>query len=260
MCVDCRLSVHKRCLAQANQSRECGKVFYGKKAKKGGPKDKSGFKVFGAPLEDVLSLPGNEESNIPVVIAQAIQYIEDNGLGTEGIFRVSPSIAEVDEVKGKIEKGEPVDYSAYMDGVNIAANVVKHFLRDLPEPLVTTERYRAFLAVMDRPEGEQLGLVRELVRQLPVPNQTLLCCIVDLIQRVAQNSDRNLMGISNMVTMLAPLILWSKEPMDPSSVLKETNSFIGVTRLLVDKQALIFGKKDADQTESTPNLLGKPLH
>lgn len=60
-------------------------------------------------------------------------------IDTEGIFRRSGNIARINELKRKINEGSTIDMSS--EDTHVVAGLLKTFLRDLNEPLLTYELY-----------------------------------------------------------------------------------------------------------------------
>ena len=61
---------------------------------------------------------------------------------TEGLFRRSASVALVREVQTRINKGEAVDFQNEFGGdFHLAAVLLKTFLRELKEPLMTFDLF-----------------------------------------------------------------------------------------------------------------------
>ncbi len=61
-----------------------------------------------------------------------------SALETEGIFRRSANVSLVRETQAACDRGEPVDFKG---DVHLAAVLLKTFLRELEEPLLTYELY-----------------------------------------------------------------------------------------------------------------------
>lgn len=61
-----------------------------------------------------------------------------SALETEGIFRRSANVSQVKELQARINRGEEVDFDG---NVHVAAVLLKTFLRELEEPLMTFELY-----------------------------------------------------------------------------------------------------------------------
>ena len=68
------------------------------------------------------------------------------GLTTEHIFRRSANILTVKDIQSQINRGNTVDLASYGD-VHLAAVLLKAFLRELPEPLLTYALYESVIGV-----------------------------------------------------------------------------------------------------------------
>lgn len=66
-------------------------------------------------------------------------YFHFSVIDTEGIFRRSGKISRINELKRKINEGSSVDMS--IEDTHVVAGLLKTFLRDLNEPLLTYELY-----------------------------------------------------------------------------------------------------------------------
>lgn len=98
------------------------------------------------------SLRGRSKEDIPLVLRSCVEYLTDTSLSVLGIFRRTPSQFNVQTVKRSFNQGthyikgyyvyinvsigEPVDLYEYADP-HLAATLLKMFLRELPEPLLT---------------------------------------------------------------------------------------------------------------------------
>ena len=91
-----------------------------------------------------LSLKDNNSGDpIPRVVQECIKYLSDeNSLQTEGIFRRSENINAVKEVQNLFNNGQTVHFNSYGGyGVHLAAVILKSFLSELEEPLLTFDLY-----------------------------------------------------------------------------------------------------------------------
>ncbi|UJR35841.1 hypothetical protein I4U23_028586 [Adineta vaga] len=83
---------------------------------------------------------------IPLVVRQTIEYIKNSGLNEPGIFRRAALVQLIKQVQQKYNEGQPVVFEQYGD-VHLAACVLKTFLRDLSEPLMTYRLYPELLGL-----------------------------------------------------------------------------------------------------------------
>lgn len=104
-------------------------------------------KFFGLPL-DRLEM---SEEKLPVGVVSMVAYLQENGLDTLGIFRLSGSAERVNELREGLEKGEGLKAVASDPGdLHAVAGLLKAFLRELPEPLLTFELYKPLLTATSK--------------------------------------------------------------------------------------------------------------
>ncbi len=78
---------------------------------------------------------------IPTFVLQACQAIL-KGVETEGLFRKAGSASRQRDIKRQLEKGEGV--KPVHDVIDLA-NILKQFLRELPEPLIPYQLHEMLL-------------------------------------------------------------------------------------------------------------------
>lgn len=98
--------------------------------------------VYGVELSELM---GN--GKIPLIVEKCIDEIERRGLEEVGIYRVAGSGETVAELRQQLNRNvASVNLSddAWID-INVVADALKQFFRDLPEPLLTFDRYADFM-------------------------------------------------------------------------------------------------------------------
>ncbi|XP_075072012.1 rho GTPase-activating protein 19 isoform X1 [Mixophyes fleayi] len=168
--------------------------------------------VFGAPLT---------EEGI-AQIYQLIEYLYKN-LRTEGLFRIPGNSNRQQVLKDCLNSGTDIDVDSGEFHPNDVATLLKMFLGDLPEPLLTHRHYHAHLKIADlmllddkgnrtgAPDKErQMEALQLLFLLLPSPNRNLLKLLLDLLYQTAKKQDRNKMSAHNLALMFAPHIIWPK--------------------------------------------------
>jgi hypothetical protein len=93
---------------------------------------------------------------------------------------LQPNESEVKKTKKALDKYaiETLDLESLSPAVS--ATVLLEFLRELPEPLISTQ-YKLFLnAVKNTNEANQLNDIKLLVKQLPNPNKGTLIYILQV--------------------------------------------------------------------------------
>ncbi|XKL65804.1 hypothetical protein PGB90_009224 [Kerria lacca] len=107
----------------------------------GSKESKNSSAIFGIELEKHLNA---NKVEIPFVVSKCINEIETHGLYVNGIYRVSAVKSKVNQLCEAFEKyGNKVSLNDI--NPNIIANVLKLYLRELPQPLFTFELYPEFI-------------------------------------------------------------------------------------------------------------------
>jgi len=103
----------------------------------------------------------------------------------------------------KIDAGESVSDAGVID----FAGLLKQFLRELPEPLLTAHLQDAFLACCDlTPPPKRVSAVLLLCHLLPKHNLSTLRYIFTFLRRVVERAAHNKMDAANVAICLAPNI------------------------------------------------------
>uniref|UniRef100_A0A672FWY9 Rho GTPase-activating protein 19 n=1 Tax=Salarias fasciatus TaxID=181472 RepID=A0A672FWY9_SALFA len=168
--------------------------------------------VFGTPLT---------ESCI-AQIYHLIEYLSKN-LHVEGLFRVPGNSVRQQTLKELLNSGADVDLESGDFHPNDVATLLKTFLGELPEPLLTHRHFHAHLKIADitlfddqgnktaLPNKErQIEALQLLFLLLPPANRSLLKLLLDLLYHTAKQQERNKMSAFNLALMFAPHLLWPR--------------------------------------------------
>jgi Rho GTPase-activating protein RGD1 len=104
--------------------------------------------VFGLPLSKLYERDGLA---VPMVVYQCIQAVDLFGLGLEGIYRQSGSVNHINKLKQMFDTDSSnplLDFrnpENFYHDVNSVTGLLKQFLRDLPDPLLTMEQHTALI-------------------------------------------------------------------------------------------------------------------
>ncbi|KAL3317887.1 Rho GTPase-activating protein 1 [Cichlidogyrus casuarinus] len=174
-------------------------------------------------------------SPIPIVVQQTIQYIRDEGLNMEGIFRRSVASSVIRKVQTRYNRGEYVDLYHY-DDPHLAAVLLKTFLRELSEPILTYDLFDQIVNLQYKSASSRLDLAQDLIEQLPKENYIILKYIVQFLTDVVMHSATNKMTAQNLAVVFGPNFIWSRTQMT-YPVIPPINSF---TQLLITHFEKIF--------------------
>lgn len=146
----------------------------------------------------------------------------------EGIFRLSGSAKRIKDLQTVFNSpdryGKGLDWTGYT--VHDAANILRRYLNQLPEPIVPLDFYDRFREPLRRTqhptqtngEGQAAGFsldehnaavssYQRLITELPPLNRQLLLYILDLLAVFASKSDLNRMTAANLAAIFQPGII-----------------------------------------------------
>uniref|UniRef100_A0A182P591 Rho-GAP domain-containing protein n=1 Tax=Anopheles epiroticus TaxID=199890 RepID=A0A182P591_9DIPT len=141
--------------------------------------------------------------NLPLVVRDCIDYLQEHGLQSEQIYKVEAVKTKLQQLKRTYNNREG-SCSGEMD-VPIACGLLKMFLRELPEPILTTDLSSRFEEVASHSEvSQQAQELVCLVEQLPSCNRTLLSWMFMHVDAVTQNEGFTKMNAQNIAMLLSP--------------------------------------------------------
>ncbi|KAF9417389.1 hypothetical protein HW555_005486 [Spodoptera exigua] len=161
--------------------------------------------VFGIDLTTLLNA---HSSTLPFVVKKCVNEIEDRGMDSEGIYRVSGFADEIEALKLAFDRdGEAADLSVYSN-INVVAGTLKLYLRLLPVPLITYEVHPKLVqAIQMKTQAQQITSLRECLDSLPPAHFNCLQYMVQHLHRVSQLADVNKMSAHNLSTVFAPTLV-----------------------------------------------------
>ncbi|MBN3320723.1 RHG01 protein, partial [Atractosteus spatula] len=177
-----------------------------------------------------------DKDKIPLVMRETISYLREHGLHTEGIFRRSANISLVREVQNKYNMGEKVDFLQY-DDVHLVAVILKTFLRELPEPLLTFRLYNDIVNFHNVENSSQVAVLCSMLQTLPDENYATLKYLIQFLAQVSDQSEVNKMNNTNLAVVFGPNLLWGRDAAMTLGAIGPINNF---TRMLLDYHSQVF--------------------
>uniref|UniRef100_A0A8D3CFP2 SLIT-ROBO Rho GTPase activating protein 1b n=1 Tax=Scophthalmus maximus TaxID=52904 RepID=A0A8D3CFP2_SCOMX len=165
---------------------------------------------------------------IPLLVESCIRYINLHGLQHQGIFRVSGSQVEVNDIKNSFERGNDplIDEESSRD-INSVAGVLKLYFRGLENPLFPQDRFNDLLNCV-RIENlyERAQCVRKIL--LGVPRATLVVMLSHLHNNnhLSQYSDENMMDAGNLAIVFGPTLLPTPDTLDQVACQAHVNEVV----------------------------------
>ncbi|ELU07303.1 hypothetical protein CAPTEDRAFT_222246 [Capitella teleta] len=155
--------------------------------------------VFGVPLAVAVERSKCHDGiQLPVVFRECIDYIEELGLSCEGIYRISGVKSKVQSLKEAYNQGAANVYLHEYEP-NVVASLMKLYLRELPEPVLTAELMPKFeQASAQKNVKLKVEQFQQLIEELPTPNRLLLSWTI--VHMEVQNK----MSLQNVSIVLSP--------------------------------------------------------
>lgn len=142
---------------------------------------------------------------LPTVFRECIDFLEENGLEQEGIYRLSGMKSKIEELKSTYDKGEGVDLSSC--DANVVASLLKQYLRELPDSLLTSRLQDRFEQVTRYSNSlEQVMVMKEVIAELPPHNRLMLGWLMVHMSHIVENVSVNKMGMPNIIIVLSPTL------------------------------------------------------
>ncbi|ROT78322.1 hypothetical protein C7M84_002953 [Penaeus vannamei] len=167
-------------------------------------KEESG--VFGVRLDSLIERDRSflEESpletKVPLVFYKLALQLERQGLRQEGIMRVPGHRSQIEQLRRALDthfytSPGTADSALRNATPNDVAALIKTFLRELPQPLLTHT---------NQDMGERILALTMLILLLPSSHRDTLHAVLELCARVVAFEDENKMTLYNIAMIVAP--------------------------------------------------------
>ncbi|XP_007422901.1 rho GTPase-activating protein 29 [Python bivittatus] len=214
-CEECSLSCHKKCLETL--AIQCGhKKLHGR------------LHLFGVEFTQAAK---NSPDGIPFIIKKCTSEIESRALNVKGIYRVNGAKSRVEKLCQAFENGKDLVELSQLYAHDIS-NVLKLYLRQLPEPLILFRLYNEFIGLAKESQNinEEFDMkqmspksnkrqsicielnrillkIKDLLKLLPAANYNTLQFLLGHLYRVSEQSHENKMSASNLGIIFGPTLI-----------------------------------------------------
>ena len=191
-----------------------------------------------------------ENEKVPLLVEMCVKEIEERGLESDGIYRVSGTARHIKSLRDDMARGVDVDTDddRWMDQNNIAG-LLKLFFKELTESLVTTDLYNNLIGTMNKEMSSQGQLIKEvqkLVQTMPDSNLSTMDYIVAHLCRVAQYSSVNRMSIKNLAIVFGPTLI-TRRDLTSIELISQTNCQVAIMELLIVHYEHVFNLKPINE-------------
>ncbi|XP_035645684.1 SLIT-ROBO Rho GTPase-activating protein 1-like isoform X1 [Oncorhynchus keta] len=171
------------------------------------PRSVFNVKLFNGNLESFVKDSGQA---IPRVVESCVRFINLYGLQHQGIFRVSGSQMEINDIKNSFERGkDPLTDEENNHDINSVAGVLKLYFRGLEKSLLPKERFNDLLSCVRIENLYERSLYIRKILLTAVPRSILIVMryLFAFLNHLSQYSDENMMDPYNLAICFGPTLM-----------------------------------------------------
>ncbi|XP_050433697.1 ralA-binding protein 1 [Adelges cooleyi] len=162
--------------------------------------------IFGVPLEISFERnPCHDDIHLPLILRNCIDYVQINGLCTDGVYKVPGVKSKVQNLKVQYNKRQPVNLSEY--DLAVVTSLLKQYLRELPDPILTSSLLSKF---EDSAETKNVETTKLLIDELPLCNKHTLIWLIVHFTNIVENEKYTKMNTINFGSVLCPVLQMSQ--------------------------------------------------
>ncbi|PSR82185.1 hypothetical protein BD289DRAFT_371665 [Coniella lustricola] len=179
--------------------------------------------IFGVPLEIVIERDGADSTDgigpgtlrIPAIVDDLVATMKKMDLSVEGVFRKNGNIKKLSETVEKIDREGCENINLSSQSVIQVAALLKKYLRELPDPLMTNKLYRLWLtAAKMQDEDKRRQFIHLVCCLLPKCHRDCLEILLGFLKWASNfhqvdDESGSKMDSKNLATVIAPNILYN---------------------------------------------------
>ncbi|KAG8573542.1 hypothetical protein GDO81_012451 [Engystomops pustulosus] len=194
--------------------------------------------VFGSSL---ASLCQRENTTVPTFVKMCIDHIEEQGLDVDGLYRVSGNLAVIQKLRFAVTHDEKLDLNdSKWEDIHVITGALKMFFRELPEPLFTYNHFNDFVNAIKQEPRLRVQAVRDLIKQLPKPNQDTMQALFKHLKHVVETGEKNRMTVQSLAIVFGPTLL--KPEQETGNIAIHTVYQNQIVELILLEYSSIFGR------------------
>lgn len=142
-------------------------------------------------------------------MAKCVELVERDGYQETGIYRVCCVASDLQKLRQEFDRNcRRAEEILAQKNVHVAANLMKLFFRELPDPLFSSELYKQFIHAIQLTDADnQRVTLLQTVAALPAANRKILFYLLDHLIRVSSYSKINMMHLDNLAVVFGPTLM-----------------------------------------------------
>ncbi|KAI5619221.1 rho GTPase-activating protein 44 isoform X1, partial [Silurus asotus] len=210
---------------------------------------------YGKPLEEHLTLSGRE---IAFPIEACVTMLLECGMQEEGLFRVAPSASKLKKLKASLDCGV-MDVQEYSADPHAIAGALKSYLRELPEPIMTSQLYDEWIQASNIQDmDKRLQTLLAACEKLPIANLNNFRYLIKFLYKLTEFQDANKMTPGNIAIVLGPNLLWTHSEANMTEMMTTVSlQIVGIIEPIIQHADWFF---PGDIEFNLTGSYGSPIH
>ncbi|XP_073771999.1 SLIT-ROBO Rho GTPase-activating protein 2 isoform X4 [Danio rerio] len=180
------------------------------------------------------------------MVESCIRFISRHGLHHEGIFRVSGSQVEVNDIKNAFERGEdPLAGDQNDHDMDSIAGVLKLYFRGLENALFPKEVFHDLMSCVSIESLQERAVhIRKVLLSLPSNILVIMRYLFAFLNHLSQYSDDNMMDPYNLAICFGPTLMSVPEGHDQVSCQAHVNELIKT--IIIHHESIFPGPRELE--------------
>ncbi|XP_059779199.1 arf-GAP with Rho-GAP domain, ANK repeat and PH domain-containing protein 2 isoform X2 [Balaenoptera ricei] len=177
------------------------------------------FTVWHTAIEKAAGTDGNalqdqqlSKNDVPIIVNSCIAFVTQYGLGCKYIYQKNGDPLHVSELLESFKKdARSFKLRAGKHQLEDVTGVLKSFLSDIDDALLTKELYPYWISALDtQDDKERIQKYGAFIRTLPGVNRATLAAIIEHLYRVQKCSEINHMNAHNLALAFSSCLFQTK--------------------------------------------------
>uniref|UniRef100_A0A6P4E268 Rho GTPase-activating protein 6 n=1 Tax=Drosophila rhopaloa TaxID=1041015 RepID=A0A6P4E268_DRORH len=198
--------------------------------------------LFGISLNALIrrdqQVTGTDSTLVPLFLQNLLSELLQRGSREEGILRIGGNKQKTEILYNEIEstfyqKPRKLAHLFSTATVHELSALLKRWLRELPQPLLTNELIQLFYQCHTLPQVDQRSALSILCQLLPPENRNTLRSLLRFLNYIIDLKDINKMNLHNVSTIIAPSLFPPRyiHPRDKNSIAEQVKMAAQCCRL-----------------------------
>ncbi|XP_032189950.1 arf-GAP with Rho-GAP domain, ANK repeat and PH domain-containing protein 2 isoform X4 [Mustela erminea] len=202
------------------------------------------FTVWHTAIEKAAGTDGNalqdqqlSKNDVPIIVNSCIAFVTQYGLGCKYIYQKDGDPLHISELLESFKKdARSFKLRAGKHQLEDVTGVLKNFLSDIDDALLTKELYPYWISALDtQDDKERIKKYGAFIRSLPGVNRATLAAVIEHLYRVQKCSEINHMNAHNLALVFSSCLFQTKG---------QTSEEVNVIEDLINNYVEIFEVKE----------------